>query len=247
MQERSQRMLAAGWVLQKYQADSWQAISPENKIFKWQDGIWHPDEVQVLSELKKNELAIRDGVYSPFVGTSRLTVSEADPQPGLLTQWLIQKHRIQDQSILRVRCAPDPIGDELLYSAGARRIETLLQPWPPAPDTHRHIPFHLLICEHVADVLPKQDRATILPRLISHLAPDAEAYFSFYQLDALPLHLPHSSENDGYVFTRGPHEVFMKPSLPGRCAPALRSVLGGFAEELDILYNEILCRWTPDA
>jgi hypothetical protein len=247
MKERSQRLLAAGWVLKKRSPDVWQAISPENQIFQWEDGVWHPGETQLLEELTKNETAIREGVYSSFVGTSRLTVPEADPQPGLLTRWLIQKNRIQDQSILRVRCGPDPAGDELLYAAGARRIKTLLPPWPAAPETHRHIPFHLLIGEHVADVLPKQDRASVLPRLISYLAPDTEAYFSFYQLDALPLHLPHRSENDGYVFTRGLHEVFIKPSLPGRCAPSLHSTLGGFTEELDILYNEIFCRWTPDA
>lgn len=240
-------MLAAGWVLQKKPEAQWQAISPENRTFLWQAGSWLPDESAVLAELEKNETAIQRGLYTPFVGTSRLTVPQSNPQAGLLTQWLCQKNRIQEHTILRVRCGADPAGDELLYAAGARRIETLLQPWPTAPDNHLHIPSHLIICEHVADVLPKQERAIILPRLLSHLAPDAEAYFSFYQLDALPRHLPHRSEKDGYIFTRGRHEVFMKPSLPGQCAPALKKMLGGFVEEVDILFNEIICRWTPDA
>lgn len=240
-------MLAAGWVLEKGPGLAWRAVSPENQVFDWENGVWQPDETRLMAELAENEKAIRQGFYTPFVGTSRLTVPKDDPQPGLLTRWLIEKERIQGQSILRVRCAADPAGDEWLYRAGARRIETLLQPWRAAPDTHRHIPFHLLICEHVADVLPKEDRERVLPRLLSHLAQGAEAYFSFYQYDALPLHLPHDAKKDGYVFKYGPHAVFMKPSLPGRCAPALHQLLGGFVEEQELLYNEIFCRWYPDA
>jgi hypothetical protein len=198
-------------------------------------------------ELEQTENDILLGRYSPFVGTSRLTRPDDDQTPGLLTQWLIQQDQVKGHSILRARVSEDPAGDERLYEAGARRVETLLPSWPEAPNSQRYIPFHLLICEHVIDVIPQKDRANILPRMRSHLSAEATAYFSFYQMDALPLSRPHHSFGDGYVFEHGLHKVFMKPSMPGLCAQGLQKSLGGFAEEVNVLYNEIFCRWTPYA
>lgn len=245
MQDLSKRMLAAGWVLHSQSENSWEVISPHNRTFRWESGDWNPGREAMLAELERCEKEILLSEYSPFTGTSRLTVNSKNPTPGLLTQWLCRHESISGSTILRVRAEKDPAGDEELYAAGARRVETLLQPWPPAPNTQRHIPFHLMICEHVADVLPQKDRNRTLPRLQSHLAADATAYFSFYQMDALPLSRPHRSAGDGYIFAHGPHEVFMKPSLPGQCAAGLQKIIGGFAEEVDLLYNEIICRWSP--
>gem|GEM_PF-1256492 len=247
MQERSKRMLEAGWVLQALSEKKWLATSPRNLLFYWEGNKWKPSEHEMIHELEQTENDILLGRYSPFVGTSRLTAPVDIKMPGLLTQWLIQQDQIKGHSILRVRVNLDPAGDEKLYEAGARRVETLLQPWPEAPDNQRHIPFHLLICEHVADVIPQKDRSVILPRLTSHLASEANAYFSFYQMDALPLTRPHHSFGDGYIFEHGLHKVFMKPSLPGLCAGGVQKLVGGFAEEVNVLYNEIFCRWSPYA
>ncbi|MDF3130687.1 hypothetical protein P0Y35_15870 [Kiritimatiellaeota bacterium B1221] len=245
MKEQSQRMLAAGWVLQSIAPETWQATSPENQKFIWKNHSWHPEEDLLLAELKKNEQAIQEGLYSKFIGTSRLSSTGNDAQASLLTQWLVRHASIKGNTLLRARVAPDPRGDELLYQAGARRVETLLQPWPEAPASARFLPSHLLICEHVADTLPKAERNHTLKRLTTHLHPDAEAYFSFYQMDALPLHRPHESSGDGYIFQQGPHQLFLKPTLPGQCAPAVQKALGGFAEEVDLLYDQIICRWFP--
>ncbi len=238
-------MLAAGWVLQSIAPERWQATSPENKIFIWENNSWDPDEKELLAELEKNEQAIGEGSYSSFTGTSRLSDTEDKTQAGLLTQWLIRHGNIKGNTLLRARVSPDPVGDELLYQAGARRVETILQPWPEAPKSARYLPSHLLICEHVADVLPKTERKQTLKRLVTHLHSDAEAYFSFYQMDALPLHRPHESSGDGYIFHQGPHQIFLKPTLPGQCAGAVQKILGGFAEEVDLLYDQIICRWFP--
>lgn len=246
MQEYSKRMLSAGWVLHSLGQERWKCISPENRSFYYEEGKWTPEEPDLSGELEKNETSIEEGIYSPFSGTSRLTVNPESTQAGLLTQWLIRQDHIKGKSILRARVAPDPVGDENLYEAGARRVTTLLQPWFSAPDNQRHLTSHLLICEHVADVLPKSHRSPTLKRLISHLSPDADAYFSFYQMEALPLDRPHETLMDGYVFPHGPHHVFLKPSLPGQCATSLQKSLGGFAEEVDLLYNEIFCRWFPN-
>lgn len=245
MKLQSKRMLEAGWVIQSTAPGQWQAVSPENRIFVWENEVWNPDESCVLEELEKNEQAVQAGQYGVFTGTSRLIDPDRNEQAGLLTQWLVRHGKIRGTTILRARVSADPLGDELLYNAGARRVETLLQPWSEAPETTRHLSSHLLICEHVADVLPKQERIQTLQRLITHLHTDAEAYFSFYQMDALPLYRPHSSAGDGYIFPRGPHKVFLKPSLPGQCAGTLQKILGGFAEEVDTLYNQIFCRWVP--
>ncbi|MGA0370071.1 MAG: hypothetical protein ACO3N7_11565, partial [Kiritimatiellia bacterium] len=244
MQEISQRMLSAGWILHSVKSEeAWTAISPENKMFRWQSGKWIPDLNRLLEELNHNERSIREGIYTPYTGTSRLTVPDQKNTPALLTKWLVQQGAVKGKSVLRARCAEDPAGDELLYQAGARRVTTLLQPWNAAPENHRHLSSHLLICEHVADVLPKADRIPTLKRILTHLGAEAEAYFSFYQMDALPMTLPHQSFEDGYLFSYGRHQVFMKPTLPGRCAPLLQHILGGFSEEINLLYNEIFCRW----
>ncbi|WFB37301.1 hypothetical protein P3T73_05945 [Kiritimatiellota bacterium B12222] len=245
MQERSKQMLAAGWVLKKISPTHWQVSSPQGNAFEWMAGSWTPQESELIAELKETEQAIRENRYSPFLGTCQLSASEHDNTAALLTQWLCQQKLIKGHSVLRARVSIDHAGDELLYAAGARRVETLLPPWPEAPHTHCHIPFHLLICEHVADVLPKEDRKHVLPRLITHLKDNAPAYFSFHQLDALPLDKSHRSFQDGYIFQQGPHEVFMKPTLPGRAAENLHTILGGFSEEINLLFNEIFCKWLP--
>lgn len=247
MKEKSKRMLEAGWVIQMLADGQWSALSPENRHFVWADGKWDPGETQLMDELEANEQAIREGRYSPFAGTSRLT-STADPDhASLLCQWAAKHAETRGSTVLRARCTPDPVGDELLYAAGARRVETLLQPWAEAPHSVRHLPSRLLLCEHVAEVLPKPERQRTLQRILTHLHGEARAYFSFYQLEALPAHLEKESSGDGYIFHLDPHRVFIKPSLPGQCAPALMKMLGGFAEEVDLLYNTIICRWLPDA
>lgn len=247
MNTRSERMLKAGWVLRALDAERWQAISPETTCFEWAEDTWSPSEAEMLSELEKTETAIQHQQYTPFLGTSRLTDPESDPKGGILLPWLLRDHRANDQTILRARVAPDPSGDEALYQAGARRVETLLQPWNAASGNSRDVHFHLLLCEHIADVLPKADRTRVLKQLISHLHPQGEAYFSFYEISALPESQPRENESDGYVFTRGRHRVFLKPYLPGQAESELTRCLGGVAEQVHLQFDEFICRWRPDA
>lgn len=240
-------MLKAGWVLRPLAAGHWEAVSPENHRFLWADDAWSPSEQEMLAELEKTETAIYHQQYTPFVGTSRLTESATDPKGGILLPWLLRDHRVKDQTILRARVAPDPPGDEMLYQGGARRVETLLQPWPATSGSSRDAHFHLLLCEHIADVLPKPDRLRVLKQLVTHLHPQGEACFSFYEITALPDSSPHENESDGYVFTRGRHRVFLKPYLPGQAENELTRTLGGFAEQVHLQFDEFICRWRPDA
>lgn len=240
-------MLNAGWVLRPLDAKRWEAISPENNCFQWADDTWSPSEAGMLCELEKTETAIQRQQYSPFLGTSRLTDPDAEHKGGVLLPWLRRDHRGNDQTILRARVAPDPAGDELLYQGGARRVETILQPWPVASGSPRETRFHLLLCEHIADVLPKPDRVRVLKQLVSHLHPQGEAYFSYYEITALPDSQPRENESDGYVFTRGRHRVFLKPYLPGQAISELTRILGGFAEQVHLQFDEFICRWRPDA
>lgn len=239
-------MLKAGWVLRALDTERWEAVSPENKRFQWAHNTWSPSEPELLAELEKNETAIQRNTYSPFLGTSRLTDPEGN-KGGILLPWLLRDHRIKDQTVLRARTAPDPEGDELLYQGGARRVETLLQPWPAATGSTRDVSFHLLLCEHIADTLPKPDRMRVLRQLITHLHPQGEACFSFYEITALPRSTSRETESDGYVFTRGRHRVFLKPYLPGQAESELTRCLGGYAEQVHLRFDEFICRWRPDA
>jgi hypothetical protein len=247
MNTRSERMLAAGWVLQALDKTRWEAVSPENKTFVWANESWSPSEADMIHELEKNERAVQENQYSTFLGTSRLTDPAGPQKGGILIPWLLRGRRVRDGTILRARVAPDPEGDDQLYQAGARRVETLLQPWPATTGSSRDVHFHLLLCEHIADVLPKPDRTRVLKQLVSHLHPQGEAFFSFYEITALPESVERKDFSDGYVFPRGRHRVFLKPYLPARAEAELTRHLRGSAEQVHLQFDEFICSWRPDA
>jgi len=242
MEQLSQNLLAAGWVLEKKSDTHWTAVSPDNHRFEWEAGGWYPGREEVEKELERNNLALAAKNYTPFFGTSRLSATPLTPA----VHWLGEQRRLDDQTLLRLRTAPDPEGDQALYNYGARRVDTLCPPWPKAGGSVRDVHYHLLLGEHVLDALPKPDREKVLPRCLSHLHPDGKAYFTCYEPEGLPSPRPKETAHDGYVFTRGLHRVFLRGYLPQQAERELTRLIGGYAETLHQLKTELICLWRND-
>jgi hypothetical protein len=241
MERLSTRMLQAGWVVSPAENKQWHARSPRSREFRHSETGWDPPEAELMRELIQNEADIRAGNISRYFGASRLTGSTVDQ----LAVWMAREGRVRQLSVLRVRVDADPSGDDALYAAGARRVDTLSLPWPAAEENARVFPFHLLLGEHVLDVLPPGDRRRLLGRLQGYLRPDAVAVFSFFTAAALPEKRKRESHEDGYVMACGLHEVFLKPYLQSEAQTELRNAWKGYAETLHAAPLEFYCRWNP--
>ncbi len=197
-------------------------------------------------QLRKDEELIREGCRTAFVGTSRLLRMRGKGQATLLAENVAQRGACVDMTVLRAMTQADPVGDELLRGAGARRVETLLPPWEEAREDHRRFPYAMLLCEHVPDVLPPEDRRRVLRNVGSYVRKDAIAYVSFFGMGAMPSAERRRDHEDGYVSEYRGHEVFLKPWTPHRAVETLMRVWGGTATLEWSLYDEMVVRWNRD-
>lgn len=240
-------MLEAGWVFHKRSDDRWEILSPRDRRFFWTKHDWEPSRREVEACLEADEEAIRSGEFTPFTGTARLVNPPRPGVPDTLCAWLADGRRVKGLSVLRAACRREAAGDERLLQAGARKVDTLPPPWSAAADTARSFPYQMVVCGHLADCLPPADRRRLLVNLATHLHPDGEIHFSFYEMSALPPEAGREPFEDGYRFKRGRHHVFLKPWLPGQARKELERQLGGYTEVAQRPYDEFFCRWRPDA
>jgi len=240
-------MRAAGWVLSKRGDDHWEVVTPDNIRFQWRHGAWTPSLSELEERLKYDEQRVRDGKLSPFQGTARLLHSPGADRHSTLVSWITEQKRVRDETLLRVLTEPDPTGDDRLARAGARKVHTLQPPWPPAESGHRTFPYSLMLCDHGAEALPPSHRPRLYQNLRTHLHPEGEIFFCFYEISALPPEKQRAPLEDGYRVRHGLYDVFLKPYLPGQAEKELRHHLGGFVRTEGRRYDEFICRWRPDA
>lgn len=241
------RMRNAGWILLPLGEGRWRLTAPDGNT--WED---HADNLTpkipaITQHLEADEAAIAAGTRTPFLGTARLTAPPLDGYPTLLAEWIAQQHIPRGHAVLRLLTAPDPAGTDLLHQAGAWRVDTLLPPWTPPSlpgDTH---PFHVILCEHVIDVLPRIDRTQVLQTIAKILPKDGEAWFSLFQMSAMPPDALKHPHEDGYTLAYGRHTVFLRPHTPTMAQREITEFLGGTLEIAATRHHELICCWRPHA
>ncbi len=246
MHELSARMLQAGWVLRPENDGLWSVLAPAGRTFHYRHGQWTPGREEVLAALREDEDAIAAGRQSRFRGTCRLTHVPSGESPSPYIARLCHDGFVAGHHVLRLRCGPDPVGDAALLQAGARRVETHA-PWQGELPEAFAKTFHLLLAEHVVDVLPRVDRAWFYRQMAKAIRPDGTAFFALHAMEAMPPAEERKVFGDGYEVGRGKQPVFYKPYTPAMALREIRQQLGGYAQEAWTLYHEVVIRWTAHA
>ena len=247
MSALSDRLRQAGWLLEPLGEGRWRLTAPDGAVLEEHADNLRRGAPGVLRRLEADEDAIAAGTRTPFLATARLTAPPLDGKGSLLAEYAARKHIVRGHAVLRMLTAPDDTGSRMLQESGAWRVESLLPPWPCPDlpgDTH---PFHILLCEHVIDVLPLTDRKEVLSTIARLLPKDGEAWFSLFQMSAIPPEALRHPYEDGYTLDYGPHRVFIRPHTPAMAQREITGILGGTFETAATRHHELICCWRPHA
>lgn len=211
-----------------------------SKFYLDPDGNLPPEMILCL---RREESLLQQGKLTFFSGTCRLSTPDLQGGASPVAEHAASEHLCKGHAVLRYRVFPDPVGDELLRNAGAWRVETRTAPWM-APD-HSSQPVALILCEHVADVLPPTDRRRVYAQIRSSLAPEGVACFAFFQISALPDASRRLPYEDGYLVQYGKQDVFFRPFTEAMARKELLRELGGIVESGWLHHHELVMRWRP--
>ncbi len=242
MHELSDRLLAAGWILEPVPgSQAWSLQGPDGFSGTWVQGQWSPSLEKLLNALERAEHGIRRNEQTPFRSTCRIW----KPESLLLPAWTADAGFAADRDILRIQCRRDPAGDTRLLEHGARRVQTLF-PWEIGTMEAKGA-FHLVLIDHVTDLLPRIDRETMYATAKQHLRKDGQVFISLFDVSAVPPDVNRTPYEDGYRLQMGRHHCFLKPHTESGVLKELKREAGGKAEVVGHPYQEYICRWWPYA
>lgn len=242
----SEKMIQAGWVINKNAEESFIVYGPNNQKFSYDSTAktWLDGGDDLEKKVDEDLEIIKQGKRSPITSASRLTALNHAKQSSQPVRYICSKRLTEGKSVLHLGTGLDRFAKKDLLASGCLSVADYDPNFYPDSSVLKKT-YDVVMAHYVLNIVPPKVRHQIYQLINRTLNPGGMVYLTVQGVwPVMNKYEILSPFEDGFLIKSGFNQTFRKGYESTDIVNEIQQELGGKAEILTMFYSNTLISWS---
>ena len=241
----SEKMIQAGWVINKQSDRSFVIYGPHNRRFSYNPTAktWSGGADDLEKKVDEDLEIIKQGKRSPITSSSRLTALNHTKQSSQPVRYICSKRLAEGKSILHLGTGLDRFAKQDLLASGCLSVADYDPNFYPDSSVLKK-KYDIVMAHYVVNILPPKVRHQVYQLIGRTLNTGGSVYLTVQGVwPVMNKYEIIRAFEDGYLIKTGFNQTFRKGYESIDIVNEIQQELGGQAKVLSMFYSNTLISW----